>query len=113
MGCARGVDASAPALTQVPRGVPRGAAGSGILSDLRAQREVLARSKAALDTSDVDLDRGRRLLRSMAHRAQAHRAATTGICVAVVVFFAFLMFWQGGGASEETSGAADSATAPP
>mmetsp|Transcript_857 Transcript_857/g.2257 ORF Transcript_857/g.2257 Transcript_857/m.2257 type:complete len:140 (-) Transcript_857:201-620(-) len=89
--------------------------GSGILSELRSQRDILSRSKATLDSSDVDLDRGRRLLRSMATRAQANRATTVAICLAVVVFFAFLMMWQGGGGNSDDDSLADvaAASAPP
>ena len=70
-------------------------AGMGILGELRSQRETLERAKGRLESTDTDLARSTRVLRSMAMRARANKVVTAGIAAAVLIALLVILAWPG------------------
>jgi vesicle transport through interaction with t-SNAREs protein 1 len=66
----------------------------GILGELRNQRETLDRAKGRLESTDTDLAKSTRTLRSMAMRARANKVVTAGIAVAVLVALLVILAWS-------------------
>ncbi|KAJ2659208.1 Vesicle transport V-snare protein [Coemansia sp. RSA 1200] len=68
------------------------AVGSGILTDLRSQREQIVNTRDTLMQADAHLDRSNRTLRTMTRRLMTNKMITTGLVVVGVSLVILILY---------------------